>query len=201
MKLFYAPGACSLSPHIALEESGLKYSLEKLDFATRKVDGVDFSTINPKGYVPALQLDDGQVLTEGPAIVQYIADKVPEKKLAPPAGTIEHYRLLEWLNFITAEVHKPIGSLFNPNMLDSVRQATIANIGKRLGYVESALAKQPYLMGDTFTVADGYLFWTVSAAQHLKLDLSAFPAVLKHREKIAARPAVQAVLKAEGLLH
>src|SRR5580698_574830 len=167
MKLFYAPGACSMSPHIALEESGLKYSLEKLDFATRKVDGVDFSTINPKGYVPALQLDDGQVLTEGPAIIQYVADQVPERKLAPPAGTFERYRLIEWLNYITAELHKPIGSLFNPSLPDSVKQATIENIGRRFGYVERTLAKQPYLMGATFTVADGYLFWAVSAALYL----------------------------------
>jgi glutathione S-transferase len=201
MKLFYAPGACSMSPHIALEESGLKYSLEKLDFATRKVDGVDFSTINPKGYVPALQLDDGQVLTEGPAIIQYVADQVPERKLAPPAGTFERYRLIEWLNYITAELHKPIGSLFNPSLPDSVKQATIENIGRRFGYVERTLAKQPYLMGATFTVAAGYLFWAVSAALYLKIDLSAVPAVRQHHERVAARPAVQAALKAEGLLH
>jgi glutathione S-transferase len=201
MKLYYAPGACSLSPHIALEESGLKYSLEKLDFATRKVNGIDFSTINPKGYVPALQLDDGQVLTEGTAIIQYIADKVPERKLAPPVGSFEHYRLLEWLNYITTELHKPIGSLFNPTLPDSVKQGTIGNISRRYGYVEGALANRPYLLGDTFTVADGYLFWTVSAALYLKLDLSSFATVLKHHERVAARPAVQTVLKAEGLAH
>lgn len=201
MKLYYAPGACSLSPHIALQESGLKFSLEKLDFATRKVDGVDFSTINPKGYVPALQLDDGRVLTEGPAIIQYIADQVPERKLAPAAGSFERYRLMEWLNFITAELHKPIGSLFNPGLPDSVKKTTLENIARRFGYVEGVLANKDYLIGDSFTVADGYLFWTVSAAMYLKVDLSAFAAVRRHHERVAARPAVQAVLKAEGLAH
>lgn len=201
MKLFYAPGACSLSPHIALEESGLKFTLEKLDFATRQVNGVDFSTINKKGYVPALQLDDGQLLTEGPAIIQYIADKVPERKLAPPAGTFERYRLMGWLNFITAELHKPIGSLFNPSLPESVKQTTLENIARRFGYVDSTLANRTYLLGDTYTVADGYLFWAVSAALYLKMDLSAFAAVRRHHEQVAARPAVQAALKAEGLLH
>ncbi|HTY93533.1 MAG TPA: glutathione transferase GstA [Steroidobacteraceae bacterium] len=201
MKLYYAPGACSMSPHIALQESGLKFSLEKLDFATRKVNGVDFSSINPKGYVPALQLDDGQVLTEGPAIIQYIADKVPERKLAPAAGSFERYRLMEWLNYITAELHKPIGSLFNPTLPDTVKQGTIQNIIRRFGYVDGVLAGKTYLMGDTYTVADGYLFWTISAAMHLKIDLSAFAALQQYHARVAARPAVQAALKAEGLAH
>jgi glutathione S-transferase len=201
MKLYYAPGACSMSPHIALEESGLKFTLEKLDFATRKVNGVDFSTINPKGYVPALQLDDGQLLTEGPAIIQYIADKVPERKLAPAAGTLERYRLMEWLNFITAELHKPLGSLFNPTLPDTVKKSTIENLARRFGYVDGVLATKAYLLGDTFTVADGYLFWAISTAMFLKIDLTAFAAVRRFHERVAARPAVQAALKAEGLLH
>jgi glutathione S-transferase len=201
MKLYYAPGACSLSAHIALCESGLQFSLEKLDFATRKVNGVDFSTINPKGYVPALQLDDGQVLTEGPAIIQYVADRVPQLHLAPALGSVERYRLMEWLNFITAEVHKPIGSLFNPNLPDSVKQATLENIARRLGYIDGILSHKNYLLGDTYSVADGYLFWAISTAMYLKIDLSAFAALRRFHERVGARPAVQAALKAEGLLH
>src|SRR6185369_8290992 len=159
MKLYIAPGACSLSPHIVLREAGIPFDIETVDLGAKKTkSGKDFKTINPKGYVPALELEGGQVLTEGPAIVQYIADQKPASKLAPPAGTMDRYRLQEWLNYVTAEMHKSVGSLFNPKMPDDYREITKTNISNRLDFLTKALQGKDYLMGSGFTIADAYLF-------------------------------------------
>jgi glutathione S-transferase len=201
MKLYYSPGACSLSPHIVLRETGIDFELEKVDLKTRKTEkGTDFHTVNPKGYVPALQLDDGTVLTEGPAIVQYLADRAPGAKLAPQNGTIERYRLQEWLNFISTEIHKQFSPLFDPQAPDALRQALIERIGKRYDYVEKALAGKKFIFGDGFTVADAYLFTIVNWSGHVKIDLSRWPGVKDYRKRVAERPATQAALKAEGLV-
>jgi len=200
MKLFYSPGACSMSPHIALREAGLSFDLAKVDLGAKTVEGGgDFNAINPKGYVPALQLDDGQVLTEGPAIVQYIADQKPGSGLAPANGTPERYKLQSWLNFVSTEMHKPMGSMFNPAQTREWREAVQANLTRRLDWLESELSSRDYLMGDSFSVADGYLFTVLGWAPHLKFDLSKWKAVGAYSERIAKRPAVQATLKAEGL--
>lgn len=201
MKLYYSPGACSLSPHIALREAGLGFDLVKKDLHSQQLeDGSDFRAINPKGYVPALVLDDGQVLTEGPAIVQYIADRVPERKLAPPAGSMERVRLQEWLNYITSEIHKTFSPLFNKQASEDWKAAARALLDRRIGYVAQALEGRDYLMGDTFTVADCYLFTTLNWAHWVKIDLSRWPALAAYLERVRARPSVQAALKAEGLL-
>lgn len=199
MKLYYAPGACSLSPHIALCEAGLPFELVKVDLGTKKTaSGEDFRTINPNGYVPALQLNDGTVLTEGPAIVQYIADLMPDKHLAPTNGSIARYQLQSQLNFIATELHKTLGALFAPG-IENRRNAIIDLFSRRLNHVSSQLAKTPYLMGDTYTVADAYLFTVLSWTPHLKIDLSPWPSLTSFIERIGARPAVQAALRAEGL--
>lgn len=201
MKLYYAPGACSLSPHIVLRESGLGFELEKVDLASKNTaGGEDYTGVNPKGYVPALKLDDGQVLTEGPAIIQYLADQVPEKKLAPPAGSLERYRLQEMLNFITSELHKSFGAFFNPKAPDEWKAAVRELLGKRLAYVAGQLEGKDYVMGGQFSVADAYLFTVLNWAGFIKLDLSAWPALPAYQARVGARPAVQAALRAEGLL-
>lgn len=201
MKLYYSPGACSLSPHIALREAGLSFDLMKKDLHSQKLeDGSDFRDINPKGYVPALILDDGQVLTEGPAIVQYIADRVPEKQLAPPAGTMERVRLQEWLNYITSEIHKSFAPLFNKQASEDWKAAARALLDRRIGYAAKALEGRSYLMGEVFTVADCYLFTTLNWAHWVKIDLARWPVITEYMKRVAARPAVQAALKAEGLL-
>lgn len=201
MKLYFAPGACSLSPHIALLESGQKFEAEKVDLGSKKTaSGKDFNTISPNGYVPALELDDGTVLTEGPAIVQYIADKAPEKKLAPANGSIERYKLQSTLNFISTELHKSIGGLFNPSHPEETKKAMKALAAKRLGAVNETLGKQPYLQGEQFTVADGYLFTVLSWTSHVGVDLSPFPAIKSYQERVGKREQVQAALKAEGLV-
>lgn len=201
MKLYYSPGACSLSPHIALREAGLTFSIEKVNLKTHRTESdTDFLRINPKGYVPALQFDDGSVLTEGPAIVQWIADEAPATHLAPAAGTMERYRLIEWLNFISTEVHKSMGALFTPDLPESVRNATIEKIGKRLDYIEQQLGSKPHLMGEHFTIADAYLFTVMGWPRWLKVDVSKWTVLGAYVGRIAARPAVQAALKAEGLL-
>ena len=200
MKLYYSPGACSLSPHIALEESGLPYEAIRAPTKTKVLpDGSDYRLVNPLGYVPYLVLDDGTGLREGPAIVQYIADQAPDKQLAPPNGTVARYQLQSWLNFIGTEVHKNFGPLFNPNMPEEVRQMYVANLGNRLKWVDGELADKPYLMGQQFTVADGYLFVVTNWAAPLKVDLSAMPNLLALRARVAARPAVQRAMQAEGL--
>jgi glutathione S-transferase len=201
MKLYFSPGACSLSPHIVLRELGYDFELEQVDLAAKKTkSGADYKAINPKGYVPALALDDGQILTEGPVIVQYLADKKPEKKLVPPAGTMERYREQEWLNFITSELHKNIGGLFNKAMPDdfrkTVKEGTIAT---RLGVLASKLDGKPYLMGDSFTAADAYLFTVLGWTGLVGIDLGQWPTLKAYQDRVAARPAVAAAMKAEGL--
>ncbi len=201
MKLYYSPGACSLSPHIALVESGLAFALEKVDLATKKTEhGADYWKVNPKGYVPTLELDNGQLLTEGPAIVQYLADLVPQKKLAPPAGTIERYRLQEWLNFISTELHKGFSPLFNPMAPDDWKSMVRELLNKRLGFVARQLEGKIYLMGDDFTVADAYLYTVLTWAKYVKLDLSSLPILSGYLDRVAARPAVHATLVAEKLI-
>jgi glutathione S-transferase len=201
MKLYYSPGACSLSPHIALREAGLAFDLVKKDLHSQALaDGSDYRTINPKGYVPALALDDGQILTEGPAIVQYLADRVPERKLAPPAGTMERVRLQEWLNYITSELHKTFSPLFNKQASEDWKAAARALLDRRIDYVAKALEGRDYLMGETFTVADCYLFTVLNWAHWVKIDLSRRPGIAEYQKRVAARPAVQAALQAEGLL-
>jgi glutathione S-transferase len=201
MKLYYMPGACSLAPHIALRESGLSFDLEKIDGATKKTgSGEDYLAINVKGAVPALKLDNGQVLTEGAAIQQYIADQAPAKKLAPAATSPERYRLQEWLNYIASEVHKGIGQLFNKAMPDDYRNAVKTGLNtKQLPYLDKALAGRNYLLGD-FTVADGYLFTVLRWAKLHNIDLSAYPNVSAFMKRVEERPQVQEAMKAEGLL-
>ncbi len=201
MKLFYASGACSLSPHIVAHEAGIELRLQKVDLKTKTITSEgDFFAVNPKGYVPALELDDGQVLTEGPVIVQYLADLKPEKGLAPPAGTLARYRLQEWLGYINSELHKSYSPLFRPDTPAETRAERQAYLGKRYGLVEKHLAGRSYLLGDTFTVADAYLFTVTSWAGAVKLDLSPFPNLRAFQDRVAARPAVKAAMKAEGLI-
>jgi glutathione S-transferase len=202
MKLFYSPGACSLSPHIVLREAGLNFQLEKTDIRAKKTEtGADFFAVSPNGYVPALQLEDGAVLTEGPAIVQFIADKAADKRLAPANGTLERYRLQEMLNFISTELHKSYSPLFNPAFPEEGKKSYREKLAQRYKRVEALLAaKGPYLFGEQFTVADAYLFTVTSWAGHVGVDLEPFPALKTYQARVAQRPAVQAALKAEGLL-
>ncbi len=201
MKLYYTPGTCSLSPHIALREAGLSFEMEKVDIGTKKTGtGKDFLAINPKGYVPALQLDDGSLLTEGPAIVQYIADKAPQSKLAPANGTPERYRLQEWLNFISTELHKGFSPLFNPTYPEDAKKIVTENLFKRFDYLNTFLEKGPYLTGEQFTVADAYLFTVLGWTAFVKIDLGRWPVLKAYHARVAGRPNVQAALKAEGLL-
>jgi len=200
MKLYYSPGACSLSPHIVLNEGGFSYDTERVDLASGKTEtGADYREVNPNGYVPALLLDDGQVLTEGPAIVQYLADRVPEKRLAPPVGTMERYRLMEWLNFISTELHKGFGALFNPQAPEEWKTAVKAQLAQRIGHVSQRLEGKTYIMGDDFTVADAYLFTVLGWGKYVGIDISPWPTLTAYLGRVAARPAVQAALKAEGL--
>ncbi len=200
MKLFFKSGACSLSPHIVLEELGLPYQAEKVDLKAKKTEsGADFLAINPKGYVPALQLDNGTVLTEGPAIVQYLADQHPQKKLAPANGTLERYQLQGWLTFIGTELHKQFSPLFNPAAPEDWKALCRGNIERRLAWVNEQLAGKDYLMGQDFSVADAYLFTVVSWTRVVKIDISAHANVPAFMARMAARPAVQTALKAEGL--
>jgi len=201
MKLFYAPGACSLASHIALHETGLPFAIDKLNVPTKTTSGGDdYMQINPKGYVPALMLEDGSVLTEGAVILQYVADQKPDAGLAPKAGTMERYRLQEWLNFIGTEVHKSYSPLFNKAATDEMKSAARNLLAKRLGYVEAQLANKPYLMGDSYTVADIYLFVVLGWSAHVGVDLDPFPQIKSYVARIGARPAVQAAMKAEGLI-
>ena len=200
-KLYYSPGACSLSPHIALREAGLPFQLVLTSTKTHKLpDGTDYYGINPKGYVPLLELDDGQRLSEGPAIVQDIADQAPASKLAPAFGTMERYRLMEWLNFITSELHKGFSPLFNPAMPEEAKALARAKLVERLTWVDSQLAGKSYLMGDGFTVADGYLFTVAGWGQHVGVDIKPLANLSAYMARVAARPAVQEAMKAEGLL-
>lgn len=201
MKLYFKPGACSLSPHIVLEELGLPYEAVAVDTKAKKLpDGSDYLAINPKGYVPALQLDSGEVLTEGPAVVQYLADQKPEKKLVPANGTMERYRLQSWLTFIGTEIHKSFSPLFNPAMPEEAKAIARANLERRLGWVNQQLAGKDYLMGADFTVADAYLYTVANWARLVKFDISALTNLTAYMARVSARPAVQAALKAEGLI-
>ena len=201
MKLFYATGTCSLSPHIVLLEAGLPFSMVKVDLKTKKTEGgVDYFTINSKGAVPALELDDGRVLTEGPAVVQYIADQKPESGLAPRAGTFERYQLMEILNYITSEVHKGFSPLFNPAASAEVKEAAVSTLTKKFDWLSGFLGNRSFLMGNTFTVADAYLFTVLNWTGHVKIDLSKWPVLAAFQARVRARPKVQEALAAEGLL-
>jgi len=201
MKLYYSPGACSLSPHIVITEAGLPVELEKVDLAKHTTaSGKDFTSINPKGYVPTLQLDDGSVLTEGPAIVQYLADQKPASGLAPANGTVDRYRVQEWLNFIGTELHKNFSPLFNPATPEAVKELSKANIAKRLAYLNDQLASRQYLVGNNFTDADAYAFTIVNWTNFVKIDLKPYPNVAAYIGRVGARPKVQETLKAEGLI-
>ena len=201
MKLYYSPGACSLSPHITLCESGLPFDLVKVDLKAKITEaGDDYTKINPKGSVPALGLDDGSVLTEGPAIVQMIADKAAGKNLAPANGSTERYRLQEWLNFISTDLHKSFGPLFQPALSDETKQFFKDRIAKYFGYADKQLAGKDYLMGKDFTVADGYLFVMLAWAGRMKIDLAPFPNLTAYQARVAARPAVVRAMTMEGLL-
>ncbi|MGH6962651.1 MAG: glutathione transferase GstA [Dongiaceae bacterium] len=201
MKLYFSPGACSLAPHIALREAGFKFDTEQVDLATKKTkSGADYRQVNPKGYVPALQLDNGEVLTEVPVILQYIADQKPESGLVPKAGTMERYRTQEWLNFVTSELHKGFGALFNPAVPDAYRTIAIDKVGQRLDFLAGKLDGKQYLQGDRFTAPDAYLFTILGWAPYLKVSLDKWPALGAYSGRVAARPAVQAALKAEGLV-
>ena len=198
MKLYFSPGACSLSPHIALLESGLPFTLELASTRTHQLkDGTDFYTINPLGYVPVLELDNGQRLREGPAIVQYIADQAPASKLAPANGTWERYQLQEWLTFIGTEIHKTFSPLFNPNMPDAAKDMFRAQILKRLTWVDSQLAGKDYLTGAQFTVADRYLFTVCGWTKFVGVDVSGLANLGKFLERVGARPAVQKAIADE----
>ncbi|MBB1604131.1 glutathione transferase GstA [Variovorax sp. UMC13] len=201
MKLYYSPGACSLSPHIALHEAGLAFEPVLASTKSHKLqDGTDYYGINPLGYVPMLELDDGTRLREGPAIVQYIADMVPLKNLAPANGTLPRYRLQEWLTFIGTEIHKGFSPLFNPAMPDEAKTIAKDRLATRFTWLDKELESKQYLMGEHFTVADGYLFTVVGWAKPLSIDLTSYPHLQAWHARVGARPAVQAALKAEGLL-
>jgi len=201
MKLFYTPGACSLSPHIVAREAGLDIALAKVDLRSKKLeDGTDFANISPKAYVPVLELDDGTVLTEGAVIVQYLADLAPATGLLPDAGTPARYRAQELLNFIASEIHKPMGSFFNPAQTPEWRAGMEATLAKRLGVASSLLGDKPYLAGETFAAPDAYLFTILSWADHVKFDLSPWPNLVAFKARVGGRPKVQEALKAEGLM-
>ena len=201
MKLYYSPGACSLSPHIALLEAGLPYDLVKVDLRAKKLEnGDDYLKVNPKGQVPALQLDSGEVITEGPVIVQIIADKAG-KGLASGRDSAERYKLLEWLNFVTTELHKNFGPMFAPALNDEAKAFFKDRVMGKFKYLDSQLAGRDYLMGKQFTVVDGYLFTILTWAERMKFDLSAMPNLLAYKARVAARPQVQEALKKEGLMN
>ena len=196
MKLYYAPGTCALSPHIVAEEGGIRLDLEKVDIRARKTEaGEDYLQINANGYVPALRLDNGTILTEGPAIVQYLADQIPGSPLAPPNGTIERYQMQSWLNFISTEIHKAYGPLFRGK--DEEKSAARERIALRYKYAEKELGDKPYLTGDNFSIADAYLFVTLRWAEKMSVETPA--KLVELRKRIATRPAVQAAMTAEGL--
>ncbi len=198
MKLYFSPGACSLSPHIVLHELGLPFEAVQVDLKSKRLkDGADFWKINPKGYVPTLQLEDGAILTEGPAIVQYLADQKPTAGLAPANGTFARYRLQEWLNFISTELHKQFSPLFNPASTDAVKQAQQERLAERFREIVAAMGAAPYLLGDQFTVADAYLYTVLTWAGIVGVDLAPYPALQAFMKRVEARPAVKATLAAE----
>lgn len=200
MTLFYVPGACSMAPHIVLREAGFDFGAESVDLRAKTWAGGDYKSVNPKGSVPALKLDDGQVLTEVAVLVQYIADQKPQSNLIPKFGTMERYRLQEWLNFISAELHKGFGPFWNPSSSAEAKEAARTNLARRFDHIEGHLKSHPYLMGETFSVADAYLFTILGWADLHKVDLSAWPQIQAFRQRVAARPKVMETLKAEGLM-
>lgn len=201
MKLYFSPGACSLSPHIVLREAGLPFDLEQVDLKAKTTKaGADFTQINPKGQVPALKLDSGEVLTEGPAVVQYIADQKPASGLAPAAGSLDRYRVQEWLNFMTAEIYKGFSPLFRPNTPEDYKPIVKDALAAKFGILDKHLAGKSYLMGNQFTVADAYCFTVVGWSKYHKIDLAAWPNLKAYMDRVAARPKVQEALKAEGLV-
>lgn len=198
MKLYFSQGACSLSPHIVLREAGLPFDLVRVHLGSKKTaDGADFRSINPKGYVPTLALDDGSILTEGPAIVQYLADLCPESGLAPLAGSFARYRLQEWLNFISTELHKSYSPLFGNKAPAEWKQVVRDTLAARYDVVAASLGEKPYLMGQTFTVADAYLFTVLRWSRLVDFDLSRWPNLVQYLERVGARPAVRAAMDAE----
>lgn len=200
MKLYFTPGACSLAPHIVLREAQLSFALDQVDLATRKTaDGADFTAVNPKGQVPALLLDDGSLLTEVPAILQYLADRHPEADLAPAPGVLARYRLQEWLNFVTAELHKSLGTLFRPDLPAGWEVIVKQTVATKLDYLERHLAEQDYLLDDRFSVADSYAFAIINWTHLFGIELAPWRNVQRYMERIAARPAVREAMRAEGL--
>ena len=200
MKLYYTPGASSLATHIALREAGLAFDMEKVDLREKKTEsGKDFYQVSAKGAVPALQLDNGQVLTEGAAVLQYVADQAPDKKLAPEPGNMQRYRLMEWLNLIATELHKNYSPFFNPAMLEPCKAVFRGNLNRYYDIVESRLSQAAFLLGDTFSVADAYLFTVTRYADFAGLDLSKWPSLQAFQERVNSRPAVLEALKSEGL--
>ena len=201
MKLYYFPGACSLAPHIVLHEAGLSCEIEKVDLATKVTgSGVDFLTINPKGFVPALQLDSGQILTEAQVIVQYLADQVPDRNLVPLAGSMARYRVMEWLSYISSDLQKGFAPLFNPETTDETRITVHANLAQQFDFLAAQLSRTEYLAGDRYTIADAYLFTVLSWASFVEIDLGDWPDLGEFLKRIAARPAVRAAMAAERLI-
>ncbi len=201
MKLYYAPGACSLAPHIVLNEIGASYDLEKVDLASKRTEsGGDFLAVNDKGYVPTLEVGKGEILTEVSTILQYLADKTQASGLLPPFGSMDRYRAMESLNFIASELHKGIGGLFNPAMPDAGKAAIIDRLGRRLAWLDGLLSKQPYVLGSTYSVADAYAFTVLGWSKWVNLDLSTYAHITAYMDRVGARPAVQAALKKEGLI-
>ena len=201
MKLYYAPGACSLSPHIVAREAGINLELQKVNTKDKTMEGGgDFWKVNARGYVPVLELDNGERLTEGPAIVQYLADQKPESGLAPKNGTLERYHLQEWLNLLTSEVHKQFSPLFKPNTPEDYKAIAKQNIATRFDWIDQQLAGKEYLTGNKFTVADAYLFVLSNWTKPTQIDLSKWPNIAAFQKRVAARPKVKQAMQAEGLL-
>jgi glutathione S-transferase len=201
MKLYFAAGACSMAPHIALREAGYTFDLEKVDFAKKRTaSGENYASINPKGYVPALRLDNGEILTEVAVILQYLADQKPESGLAPKMETMERYRLMEWLNFVSSEIHKQLGPLFNAKITGEWRENQLNLLARRFDFLSEQLNGKPYLMGDPFSLADAYLFTVLNWSPMLKVDLGKWPNLQSYIRRVAARPAVKETMRAEGLL-
>jgi glutathione S-transferase len=201
MKLYYSPGACSLAVHIALREADFEFELDKVDLREKKTaSGEDYNQVNAKGYVPALRLDDGQVLTENAVVLQYVADQKPQAGLAPPWGSMERYRLMEWLSFISTEIHKTLGALFNPKITPEWRANQVALFGRRADWLAEELANRHYLLGDRFCVADGYLFTVLRWCRLHKIDTVRWPVLNDFQARVTDRPAVQTAMKAEGLI-
>jgi len=201
MKLYFAPGACSLSPHIVLREAGYDFELEQVNNQEKKTkSGKDYWGINAKGQVPVLELDNGERITEGPVVVQYLADQKPSSGLAPANGTMERVRVQEWLNFITSEIHKSFGPIFRPTTPDAFKEISKENLGKRFDWIDKQLAGKQYLTGDKFTVADAYLFTVLRWTTRVNIDLAKWPNLKAYFDRVGARPKVQEAMKAEGLI-